>query len=109
MTDRHTHHKALFAPLRDVLYDYDVDSLRSVLHSLCSDKVVFRLAFPFESVEGVDAFIAAAFEPLAVALPDLERRDHIVMAGSTPEGADWVGCGGYYTGTFAYPWLDIPP
>ncbi|MEX0370625.1 MAG: ester cyclase [Tateyamaria sp.] len=109
MTDRHTHHKALIAPLRAALYDYDFYSLRAVLHGLCSDNVVFRLAFPFESVEGVDAFVAAAFEPLAAALPDLERRDHIVMAGSTSEGADWVGCGGYYTGTFAYPWLDIPP
>ena len=41
--------------------------------------------------------------------PDLERRDHIVMAGPTPEGTDWVGCGGFYTGAFLYPWLDIPP
>ena len=30
------------------------------------------------------------------------------MAGPTPEGLDWVGCGGYYTGTFEKPWLDIP-
>ena len=31
------------------------------------------------------------FAPLLWALPDLERRDTIVMAGPTREGADWVG------------------
>ena len=41
--------------------------------------------------------------------PDLERRDYIVMAGPDEFGNDWVGCGGYYTGTFTGPWLDIPP
>ncbi|MEO0380240.1 MAG: ester cyclase [Pseudomonadota bacterium] len=58
---------------------------------------------------GVDAYVDKAFAPLIAAVPDLERRDTIVMAGPTPEGDDWVGCGGYYTGTFMRPWLDIPP
>ncbi|MBY5934213.1 ester cyclase [Tateyamaria omphalii] len=109
MTDRHTHHKALIAPLRAALYDYDESAVRAVLHHLCAPDVIFRLAFPFESIAGVDAFVDAAFVPLVAAIPDLERRDYIVMAGPTPEGADWVGCGGYYTGTFTAPWLDIPP
>ena len=50
-----------------------------------------------------------AYGPLARAVPDLERRDYIVMAGPTEHGDDWVGAGGYYTGTFTHPWLDIPP
>ncbi|MEM8655108.1 MAG: ester cyclase [Pseudomonadota bacterium] len=108
MTDRHTQHKALIAPLRAALYDYDEAELRHVLHDLCAPDAVFRLAFPFESSVGVDAFVDAVFIPLAAAIPDIERRDHIVMAGPTPEGAEWVGCGGYYTGTFGAPWLDIP-
>ncbi|GIT07309.1 MAG: hypothetical protein CM1200mP30_09390 [Pseudomonadota bacterium] len=32
-----------------------------------------------------------------------------MIPGSTKEGADWVGCCGYYTGTFKKAWLDIPP
>jgi predicted ester cyclase len=32
-----------------------------------------------------------------------------VIAGVTEHGGHWVGCGGYYTGTFIHPWLDIPP
>jgi predicted ester cyclase len=43
------------------------------------------------------------------AIPDLERRDMIVMAGTTPEGQDWVGCMGNYMGTFLAPFLGIRP
>ena len=31
------------------------------------------------------------------------------MAGRSPLELDWVGCCGYYTGTFDAPFLDIPP
>jgi predicted ester cyclase len=44
-----------------------------------------------------------------VAMPDLERRDMIVMAGTTPEGQDWIGCMGNYMGTFVAPFLGIRP
>jgi len=33
----------------------------------------------------------------------------IVLAGTTPEGQDWVGCMGNYMGTFVAPFLDIRP
>ena len=91
------------------MYDFDLDAVRDVLNDICAPDVVFRLAYPFESTSGVDAYLDKSYAPLLMALPDLERRDHIVMAGSTPEGADWVGCGGTYVGSFAGPWLDIPP
>jgi predicted ester cyclase len=42
-------------------------------------------------------------------MPDLERRDMIVLAGQTPEGQDWVGTMGNYVGTFTMPILEIPP
>jgi len=31
-----------------------------------------------------------------------------VIAGSAHNDTEWVGCAGYYTGTFCKPWLDIP-
>lgn len=95
--------------MRAAMYDFDIETLRTVLKDLCVPDVVFRLAHPFETIEGVDAYLDRVYAPLLRAWPDLERRDYIVMAGPTPEGADWVGCGGYYTGTFSTPWLDIPP
>ena len=109
MSDVHTDHKALLAPLRAAMYDFDLPEVRATLEAVCADDVVFHLAFPFETITGVEPYVGAIYAPLLRAIPDLERRDHIVMAGPTPEGAHWVGCGGYYTGTFAKPWLDIPP
>jgi predicted ester cyclase len=107
--DRHSQHKELIAPLQAAMYDFDADKVRAELHRICAPDVVFRLAFPFETTIGVDAYFDKVYAPLFHAVPDLERRDHIVMAGPTPEGNDWIGCGGFYTGRFAKPWLDIPP
>ena len=106
--DVHTRHKEIIAPLRAVMYDFDLEAVRAELKALCTPDVVFRLSFPFETIVGVDAYLEKVYAPLLEAWPDLERRDYIVMAGPTPEGADWVGCGGYYTGAFMRPWLDIP-
>jgi len=107
--DRHTLHKELIAPLRAAMYDFDAQGVREALRGVCAPDAEFRLAFPFETTQGVEAYFGKAYAPLLRAVPDLERRDHIVMGGPTPEGNDWVGCGGFYTGTFAAPWLDIPP
>ena len=107
--DRHTQHKELVAPLRAAMYDFSERGVRSALEVLLAPEAEVRLCFPFEEMIGVAAFYDSVYAPLFAAWPDLERRDTIVMAGTTPEGADWVGCGGYYTGTFQQPWLDIPP
>ena len=91
------------------MYNFDLEEVRRQLHALCAPDVVFRLCFPFESIAGVDAYVDRVYAPLLKGWPDLERRDWIVMAGPTPEGVDWIGCGGTYVGTFTAPWLDIPP
>ncbi len=108
-TDVHTQNKALLEPLRQALYDYELASVRSALNACFDRDASVRLAYPFEDLDGPDGLFDCAYAPLAAALPDLERRDTIVMAGPTPEGDNWIGCGGCYTGTFAAPWLDIPP
>jgi predicted ester cyclase len=107
--DSHAQHKSLIAPLRAAMYDFDMEAVRRTLKALCAPEVVFNLSFPFETIQGVDAYLEQVYAPLFSAWPDLERRDHIVMAGPTLQGAEWVGCGGYYTGVFRAPWLDIPP
>lgn len=89
--------------------DFDETGVRAKLGELCAPDAVFHHCHPFGDLIGADAFYDAALAPLHRAWPDLERRDWIVMAGQTPEGADWVGCGGHYVGTFLSPWLDIPP
>jgi len=107
--DVHTQNKALIAPLRAAMYDFDTAGVRAALASVCAPDVLFRFCHPFGDLTGVDAFYDAVYADLFKAWPDLERRDTIVIAGPDEFGNNWVGAGGYYTGIFTAPWLDIPP
>ena len=107
--DVHTQNKALIAPLRAAMYDFDEAGVRAALASVCAPDVLFRFCHPFGDLTGVDAFYDAVYAGLFKAWPDLERRDTIVIAGPDEFGNNWVGAGGYYTGIFTAPWLDIPP
>ncbi|WP_239113603.1 ester cyclase [Shimia biformata] len=107
--DTQTANKDLIAPIRAAMYDFDMDRLKRVLSAATTPDAVFRLCFPFGDTVGAEAFCDHAYGALLDAWPDLERRDWIVMAGPDEDGAEWVGCGGYYTGSFISPWLDIPP
>ena len=109
MTDTATRNKALIAPVRAAMYDWTNDGVRAALQTAFSADAEVHLTFPFEDLDGPAALFETAYVPLRDAFPDLERRDTIVIAGSTEEGHDWVGCCGYYTGAFMRPWLDIPP
>lgn len=108
MTDIHTRNKALVAPLRAAMYDFSEVGVRGAIAAAFADDAVIHLAHPLGDTSG-GAFYDHAYADLFAAVPDLERRDHIVMAGPTERGDNWVGCGGYYTGVFVAPWLDIPP
>jgi len=91
------------------MYDFDQRAVRNVLSDIAVPDALFRLCHPLGDSIGPDAFYDLAYRDLLSAWPDLERRDYIVMAGPDEAGAEWVGCGGYYTGVFSGPWLDIPP
>ena len=101
--------RSLIAPLRLAQRDFGGPAVRRELDALLAPGAAVHLGHPFEDLDGAAGFAGAALAPLAAAFPDLERRDLIVMDGTTKEGAAWIGCGGYWTGTFARPFLDIPP
>ncbi|GGB61860.1 polyketide cyclase [Roseibium aquae] len=107
--DAHTRHKSLIAPLRSAMYDFSEKGVREALAVLCAPDALFRLCHPFGDITGPGNFYDKAYAPLLHAIPDLERRDFMVMAGVTGQGDHWVGCCGTYTGSFEKPWLDIPP
>ena len=106
--DRHNRNKAIIGALRSALYDFDRGRLSSVVKNVFDPGCAVHLANPFEDLDGPGGLLDQAFFPLADAVPDLERRDTIVIGGSVL-GQDWVGCAGYYTGLFERPWLKIPP
>ncbi|MEX3010605.1 ester cyclase [Hoeflea sp. TYP-13] len=109
MTDRYTRLKSLIAPLRRAMYDFDTSRVCTELAAVSAPDACYRLSHPFGDSIGSEAHFEIAYAPLVQAWPDLERRDYIVIAGTDGDTYDWVGCCGYYTGTFSGPWLDIPP
>ena len=101
--------RSRFETLRRAQYNFDETAVRAALAALLTDDALVQLGCPLDTVTGPDAFWERAYAPLWSSIPDLERRDTIVMAGPTPDGEAWIGSCGYYTGTFTKPWLDIPP
>lgn len=91
------------------MYDFDPGVVQAAMTKVMAADSTVHLCHPLGDATGPDGFYGTAFEGLSIAWPDLERRDFIVVAGPDEAGANWVGCGGYYTGTFLASWLDIPP
>jgi predicted ester cyclase len=101
--------KSLFGPLRLAMRNFAEVPVRDALQTLFAPEAIIHLCHPFSDLSGSDALYDKAYGPLFKALPDLERRDWILMAGEDQDGAMWLGAGGHYMGTFIKPWLDTPP
>ncbi|MEL7485617.1 MAG: ester cyclase [Pseudomonadota bacterium] len=101
--------KRVVSPLRAALRNADRAAAQAAISTVFARDARLRLAFPFEELDGPDALFGSALGPLSDALHGLERRDAIVMAGSTDDDQTWVGCCGQYVGAFVQPFLDIPP
>ncbi len=106
--DPHNTNKVIICALRSALYNFDRGLLSSVVKNVFDPGCAVHLANQFEDLDGPGGLLDQALFPLADAVPDLERRDTIVIGGSAL-GQDWVGCAGYYTGLFERSWLKIPP
>ncbi len=82
--------------------------VRSALDAILKPGAIVRLCHPFGTM-GAEQLYDAAYAPLLGAMPDLERRDEIIVSGKDAAGADWIGTCGHYCGTFLRPFLNIPP
>lgn len=100
--------KAVIRPWQAALYNLDGDNAKRILHTI-TQKAQFHMCAPFGDFSDADSFYDALYTPLIKAMPDLERRDYITMAGKDEHDFQWVGTAGFYMGTFLAPWLDIPP
>ncbi len=104
----HDENKRLCRKLTNSMYHWTDDSVRSALAEVFAADAAVRLAFPFEDLDGPEGLWDQALSALSAAMPDIERRDYIVMAGPDGQGESWVGCCGHYTGTWLRPLLGIP-
>ncbi len=101
--------KSLIKPFQVAMLDVDETSTRRAMADLFAADASLHMCYPFGDLTGPDALWQTCIGPLYAAMPDLERRDMIVLAGTTPEGQDWIGCMGNYMGTFTAPFMDILP
>ena len=106
---QHNDNKFVAQQLSAALYNFDNSSCERQLGQLFHADSQIRLGHPIGDLTGSEAFYQQAILPLYSAIPDLERRDYIRIAGYTEDQQPWVGCAGYYTGVMTSPWLDIPP
>ncbi len=81
--------KNLIKLLSAALYDFEPSSVLSTLQSVFAAKAKIQLCYPFEDMDGVEDFYHTALLPLHQAVPDLERRDTIMLSGSASQG-NWV-------------------
>jgi len=94
--------------LSKLQYNFEPETVKNNLLSLFAPDANIQLCFPFENMNGAEGFFNQALLPLYQAIPDIERRDTIIISGPNAQGDNWVGCCGYYCGTFDKPWLQIP-
>lgn len=77
------------------------------LEELYAPDCHWRGSHPLNEMNGADAIHDTVWAPLRRAMPDMERRDLIVMGGEY-DGKQMVGVVSHIVGTFEQPWLTIP-
>ena len=90
--DIHQQNRKRIGPFREALYNYGQygqSFLVAAMQDIFAPHCAIHLAFPFEDMDGPGELYDKAYLPLIEALPDLERRDYIVMAGPAATG-NWV-------------------
>ncbi len=80
----------------------------SAAASIYAEDAVCNAFHPVDVLSGRDAIVARLWRPIRDAMPDVERRDSILIAGEY-EGRNTVSMTGHYQGIFSKPLFDIPP
>jgi predicted ester cyclase len=89
-------------------FDESALSFSKAINDLAPNTTV-DMCHPFGQIQGAKQLFEQAYLPLFKAMKDIERRDLIVMSGTTEKGQHWLGTMGNYMGTFTTPFLNIPP
>ncbi len=76
------HNKAILEPLLRAMQDFEAPQVQSLLQELMAHDAVAHMCLPFNDVTGPTALYETCYQPLLRAMPDLERRDFIIMAST---------------------------
>ena len=99
--------KWIVADLGRALYNPAENNLPKVFKKVLDADCEIHFTHPIEDLTGPESYYESVYAPLIEAVPNLERRDYITIAGEV-HGEIWVGCAGFYSGVFVSPWLVIP-
>ena len=103
--------KALVRAFYADLDEADKNDVVTVLERYLSDDCLWRGMHPFHVQEGPKAVADSFWNPFKAALPRIQRRQDIFLAGRNSLGTDdsvWVVSMGHLAGLFDQPWLSIP-
>ncbi|WP_432346942.1 ester cyclase [Shinella yambaruensis] len=106
-SDRHVANKqSLYRALQEIA-EAAASELPARLASVSTADAQWRMSHPLNEMTGRDQALETVWLPLKRALPDLERRD-LILIGGDYQGRDYVAAVGHYCGTFRHDWLSIP-
>jgi predicted ester cyclase len=77
------------------------------LGALYAADVAWHGPHPLNDMLGRAAVVERFWRPLLAAVPDLERREDIVLSGHWRNGA-WLASTGHYVGVMQHDWLGLP-
>jgi predicted ester cyclase len=83
-------------------------SVRTWVEHAFAENAQLHAPCPFDDLADRRAALDSFWSPLLAAIPDLERRDDVVIEGAWAAG-NWIAALGHWEGTFERAWLDIPP
>ena len=83
--DINSTNKEIIAKLRKAQADFTEVGVRNALNDLLLTDAVIHMPYPFGDLVGPDDFFDTCYAPLFEAMPDLERRDWIVIGGRTEQ------------------------
>ncbi len=99
--------RRVFDQLRE-LAEAPLADTPSLLDDIFLADCKWRVSHPINETRGNTNAFNSIWQPLKKALPDLERRDLIIVGGEF-EGRSYIATLGYYCGTFTNAWLGIAP
>ena len=77
------------------------------LAAVYAPDAAWRGSHPMNEAQGTEAIADVAWAPLRHALPDVERRD-LILVGGEYEDTQFVATMGHYVGRWERDWLGIP-
>lgn len=104
---RALNNKRWLYPRLQTLAESTPENLKAHLRDVYADNAHWRGSHPLNEHHGIDAVAENVWQPLLRAMPDLERRDDLFLAG-TYEGRDLVAAMGHYCGIMREDFLGIP-